>query len=179
MLHQSDTAVSLSCKAVVNTWSHQRKRRRLRARLRQQEEEEEEEEDKGEGRSVEMQSQEVTTATTKEEQIRNDSNGEPSSVLKKGSPGLAQKQHSSRAELLSQLESLDTPCQLEFTSTVCVNTTKEDLPSPQAKRKKWDESGNGGESGDTLSLSLEWISGEDRDNLHQILQLIHNKLSDS
>ena len=165
---------------MVNTWSHQRRRRRLQARLKQLGVEEENVTDESE--SVDVQ-REMPTARVKEEHGSGDSNEEvPLSVLEKGSTDQSAQQYCSKAELLSQLESLNKPCQLEFTSTIQLVTTKEDLP-PQAKRMKWEGSakggggGGGGEDG-TLSLSLEWQCGEDRDNLHQILQLVHNRTVD-
>ena len=94
--------------------------------------------------------------------------------------------HVSRAELQSHLESLNTPCQLEFTATVCL-TTPDDCPPP-TKKRKLDRSRNSREVEKKitrsenekagLSLSLEWVSGNDRDHLHQLLQLTHNKLSE-
>ena len=82
-----------------------------------------------------------------------------------------EKKTVSKADIQSQLESLNVPCQLEFTCTL------EENPSPQAKKRKMDERKDNTEDDATLSLFLEWVAGDSKDCLHQIFQLIHNRLS--
>ena len=149
------------------------------ARLRQLAEEEEEKEEE-ENKDQEELKQSLTKTVSGDDDEKG-SHAEGREPL--------QAKHVSRAELQSQLESLNTPCQLEFTATVCL-TTPDDCP-PQTKKRKIDKSKNsrevdkkitisGNEQNDKarLSLSLEWVSGDSRDHLHQILQLTHNKLSE-
>ena len=75
----------------------------------------------------------------------------------------------SKAELQSQLDSLNVPCRLEFTCTL------EENHGPQAKKRKTDEDLSDIKGG-VMSLSLELLAGDSKDSLHQILQLIQNRL---
>ena len=82
-----------------------------------------------------------------------------------------EKKTVSKADIQSQLESLNVPCQLEFTCTL------EENHSPQPKKRKMDERKVTEGEDASLSLSLEWVAGDSKDSLHQIFQLIHNRLA--
>ena len=79
-------------------------------------------------------------------------------------------------ELFAELESLDTPCSIEFNLSV-VNDDDDHQDCKRIKRQKRAEETAEAESDDNNMLYVfEWVSGH-RDELHQIVQLIGNWLS--
>lgn len=92
-------------------------------------------------------------------------------------------------DLLSELNSLDTPCHMDFTCLVEQQQEEtpleEEMEKQTIKKRKLTTQNeqscslNKEESSlKRLLYSFEWLSGEgDRDELHQIVQIVHNWLN--
>lgn len=92
--------------------------------------------------------------------------------LPKGSAALL----SVEEDIWMKIEALKTPCYLQFTCTV--TSCEETDYSPSEKRKKLETTGK-----ETAKLSapviviFEWIQGDNKDLLHQIVQYLKNTMT--
>ena len=71
-------------------------------------------------------------------------------------------------DIWQQIEALNSPCFVEFRCSVSCGEG-ESVPSKRVR-----VSGDGVRVGRRVSVEFEWISGEDRDLLHQIVQYLKN-----
>lgn len=83
---------------------------------------------------------------------------------------------------LSELEALSTPCHMEFTCTI-VSGCHDNNPSPKRRKsndplpqKKRKLSTDKAEETVGVFIEFEWVEGEDKDLLHQIIQYLSNKV---
>ena len=93
----------------------------------------------------------------------------------------AESNSESRTEqdIWRQIEALDSPCYVRFScSLVCVSGRREGgegelSPSPK-KRVRLSSEREEVEGGERVVLEFEWIGGDSRDLLHQIVQYLKN-----
>ena len=85
---------------------------------------------------------------------------------------------SEKRDVLQQIEALNSPCHLQFSCKACVLPSAtpqlmgEGGPSPP-KKSKMEERQEPMEARSVL-LSFEWIEGDSKDLLHQIVQYLKN-----
>ena len=87
--------------------------------------------------------------------------------------------HSAKETIWTQIEALKTPCYALFTCTVSVSNLVDSGPSKKLRKSK--------ETSETkkvcsstcsgpISVTFEWIEGDSKDLLHQILQYLRNTM---
>jgi len=76
---------------------------------------------------------------------------------------------------MKELKQLVTPSEMLFTCSLCHGLLEH---SPGKKRKHSSSTSTPGdvETETGYYIELEWLCGDDRDNLHQILQYLNNQL---
>ncbi len=87
----------------------------------------------------------------------------------------------SEPKALSELEALSTPCHVRFICSLVSNSVSHEIEhSPKKKRKLSPDEARKTVTRKAASFGmyaeLEWVEGEDKDTLHQILQYLNNKL---
>lgn len=140
----------MSCKAVRNTWSHQRKRRRLRLRL-----------------------------AKLSQQTGSGQSGEDVGPVTMATGQTAEPQEESQ-NLVGQLEELSAPCRMEFQLRVSIGEGAPGRSSPEppsTKRMKGEGTEANSNSERCVMATLEFVSGDTPDQLHQIMQYFKNQLS--
>ena len=166
--------VCLLCSTVTNTWSHQRKRRRLKERLRSI-------------RGERGLTGDQTTGGKEEKMIG----------LPPEEEGPLATSRSSEKDVLDQFQALCVPCSIKFECSILINNSnrsRKDSPTTSKRlRMEMDDISFAteislGESGGRLpqnysdecvTVSLEWVSGENKDHLHQIMQYLKNNIDDN
>ncbi len=83
----------------------------------------------------------------------------------------------SELSLNEQIEALSPPCHLEFTCSIKREDTVSPTSSSAKRRKKTPLIPCKKGEGKTLCLEMKWTTtDEDRDQLHQIMQYLENKM---
>ena len=106
-----------------------------------------------------------------------------SEQLLRGEEGKQQTEDTSEAQgseagdIQQQIEALSSPCYAQFSCTACVSSSAQPLVPPRGKKKRATLSTTetaASHRENTISLIFEWIEGDSKDLLYQIIQYLKN-----
>ena len=82
---------------------------------------------------------------------------------------------SEQQDIWRQIEALNSPCYAQFSCNACLSTRDKPSISPLGKKTKLRMEPTADEEKDSaVLLTFEWIEGDNKDILHQIVQYLKN-----
>lgn len=79
-------------------------------------------------------------------------------------------------DIRQQIEALNSPCYAQFSCNACISTKDNPNISPPDKKAKLKMEPTADDKDTAVLLTFEWIQGDNKDTLHQIVQYLKNTI---